>query len=106
MGLRRNLEVWEIIEQVREVRADLAAAAEENGKLRGRVHGVLFQGMGEPLANVDRVIAAIRILQHHRLHGGAPDRDPPPGERGPGRSRGALDRVGTSRPAPFADAHR
>jgi 23S rRNA (adenine2503-C2)-methyltransferase len=27
-----------------------------------RVHGVVFQGMGEPLANVDRVIAAIRVL--------------------------------------------
>jgi 23S rRNA (adenine2503-C2)-methyltransferase len=62
MGLRRNLEVWEMIEQVREVRADLAVTAEENGKPRGRVHGVLFQGMGEPLANVERVIGAIRIL--------------------------------------------
>ena len=27
-----------------------------------RVHGVVFQGMGEPLANVDRVIDAIRVM--------------------------------------------
>ena len=27
-----------------------------------RIHGVLFQGMGEPLANTERVIAAIRVL--------------------------------------------
>jgi 23S rRNA (adenine2503-C2)-methyltransferase len=26
------------------------------------VHGVVFQGMGEPLANVDRVMQAIRVL--------------------------------------------
>lgn len=56
MGLKRNLETWEIIEQVRLVRADL----EREGA--GRVHGVLFQGMGEPLANADRVIAAVRVL--------------------------------------------
>ena len=54
MGLVRNLEAWEIVEQVRAVRADLPEG--------GRVHGVLFQGMGEPLANVDRVIQAIRVL--------------------------------------------
>ena len=54
MGLARNLEAWEIIEQVRVVRAGIAAP--------GRVHGVLFQGMGEPMANLDRVIQAIRVL--------------------------------------------
>jgi 23S rRNA (adenine2503-C2)-methyltransferase len=72
MGLVRNLEVWEIIEQVRAARADLpvddGAAPGEPGSApthappRARVHGVLFQGMGEPLANVDRVIHAIRVL--------------------------------------------
>jgi 23S rRNA (adenine2503-C2)-methyltransferase len=54
MGLGRNLEAWEIVEQVRALRADLP--------LGGRIHGVLFQGMGEPLANVERVIQAIRVL--------------------------------------------
>ncbi len=54
LGLTRNLAAWEIIEQVRVVRARLP---------RGRVHGVVFQGMGEPLANLDEVLAAIKVLQ-------------------------------------------
>ncbi|XXY49793.1 radical SAM protein [Sorangium sp. So ce269] len=60
MGLTRNLEAWEIIEQVRLIRRDLGAPA--GGAGGARVHGVLFQGMGEPLANADRVIQAIRVL--------------------------------------------
>jgi 23S rRNA (adenine2503-C2)-methyltransferase len=54
MGLLRNLETWEIVEQVREVRRTLGAGE--------RVHGVVFQGMGEPLANLDRVLGAIAVL--------------------------------------------
>jgi 23S rRNA (adenine2503-C2)-methyltransferase len=53
LGLARNLEAWEIVEQVRVVRARLT---------RGRVHGVVFQGMGEPLANLDAVLAAIAVF--------------------------------------------
>ncbi|MBA3464695.1 MAG: radical SAM protein [Deltaproteobacteria bacterium] len=53
LGLQRNLAAWEIIEQVRIVKARLP---------RGRVHGVVFQGMGEPLANLDNVLAAIEVL--------------------------------------------
>ncbi len=54
LGLARNLEAWELVEQVRVVRRRLGAGE--------RIHGVVFQGMGEPLANVDRVIAAIAVL--------------------------------------------
>jgi 23S rRNA (adenine2503-C2)-methyltransferase len=54
MGLTRNLEAWEIVEQVRALRADLPPG--------GKMHGVLFQGMGEPLANAERVIRAVRVL--------------------------------------------
>ncbi len=54
LGLSRNLDAWEIVEQVRTVRARLP---------RGRVHGVVFQGMGEPLANYDEVLAAIAVMQ-------------------------------------------
>lgn len=54
LGLARNLETWEIVEQVREVRRGLPDGA--------RVHGVVFQGMGEALANADRVLAAIDVL--------------------------------------------
>jgi 23S rRNA (adenine2503-C2)-methyltransferase len=54
MGLTRNLETWEIVEQVRTVRRHLT---------EGRVHGVVFQGMGEPMANLDRVLEAIDVLR-------------------------------------------
>jgi 23S rRNA (adenine2503-C2)-methyltransferase len=54
LGLARNLDVWEIVEQVRMLRSTLTAGA--------RIHGVVFQGMGEPLANADRVIEAIRVV--------------------------------------------
>ncbi|HWM87465.1 MAG TPA: 23S rRNA (adenine(2503)-C(2))-methyltransferase RlmN [Kofleriaceae bacterium] len=54
LGLLRNLEAWEIVEQVRIVRRGLPGDQ--------RIHGVVFQGMGEPLANLDRVVAAIDVL--------------------------------------------
>ncbi len=57
MGLGRNLETWEIVEQVRAVRRTLTDAS-----ARARIHGVVFQGMGEPLANLDRVLGAIAVL--------------------------------------------
>ncbi len=53
LGLRRNLAAWEIVEQVRVVRRRLPESS--------RVHGVVFQGMGEPLANLDAVLAAIAV---------------------------------------------
>jgi 23S rRNA (adenine2503-C2)-methyltransferase len=54
LGLLRNLEAWEIVEQVRVIRARLP---------HGRVHGVVFQGMGEPLANLDAVLDAIEVFR-------------------------------------------
>lgn len=56
LGLQRNLETWEIVEQVRVVRRGLVASG------LGRVHGVVFQGMGEPMANLDRVLDAIAVM--------------------------------------------
>jgi 23S rRNA (adenine2503-C2)-methyltransferase len=55
MGLKRNLETWEIVEQVRTVRRGLHGL--------GRVHGVVFQGMGEPMANLDHVLEAIEVFK-------------------------------------------
>jgi 23S rRNA (adenine2503-C2)-methyltransferase len=54
LGWRRNLDAWEIVEQVRQVRVRLPAGA--------RVHGVVFQGMGEPLLNLEAVLRAARGL--------------------------------------------
>jgi len=57
-GLDRNLSTAEILEQVR---AGAAALRDDFGD---RLSNVVFMGMGEPLANYDRVWAAVR-----RLHG-------------------------------------
>jgi 23S rRNA (adenine2503-C2)-methyltransferase len=64
LGLRRNLETWEIVEQVRIVRRGIVSGLHSGSGLPvgSRVHGVVFQGMGEPMANLDRVLEAIAIL--------------------------------------------
>jgi 23S rRNA (adenine2503-C2)-methyltransferase len=62
MGLGRNLETWEIVEQVRAVKRTLDASRGE------RVHGVVFQGMGEPMANLERVLGAIAVLTEPSAH--------------------------------------
>jgi 23S rRNA (adenine2503-C2)-methyltransferase len=59
-GLTRNLSTGEIVEQ-----AMAAARTAARGELNGgplRLSNVVFMGMGEPLANYERVIAAIRRL--------------------------------------------
>ena len=62
LGLRRNLETWEIVEQVRVVRERIPPTSDGSLGPRPRVHGVVFQGMGEPLSNADRVLEAIRVM--------------------------------------------
>jgi 23S rRNA (adenine2503-C2)-methyltransferase len=52
LGLQRNLETWEIVEQLRIVREEADRP----------VRGVVFMGMGEPLLNYERVIRAARIF--------------------------------------------
>jgi len=58
-GLQRNLSTGEIVEQVRQ-----AAAAARDGALGEptRLSNVVFMGMGEPLANYRRVVAAVRRI--------------------------------------------
>ncbi|MGH3611943.1 MAG: 23S rRNA (adenine(2503)-C(2))-methyltransferase RlmN [Pseudonocardia sp.] len=58
-GLARNLSTGEIVEQVR-----MAAAAARDGALGppARLSNVVFMGMGEPLANYQRVVAAVRRI--------------------------------------------
>ena len=64
-GLTRNLSTAEIVDQVR-----AAAAAMRDGELcgpdgghhTGRLSNVVFMGMGEPLANYRRVLAAVRRI--------------------------------------------
>jgi 23S rRNA (adenine2503-C2)-methyltransferase len=61
-GLTRNLSTAEIVEQV-------VAAARSEAALGGRVSNVVFMGMGEPLANYNRVVAAVRRLVEPTPHG-------------------------------------
>ncbi|MDR1386644.1 MAG: 23S rRNA (adenine(2503)-C(2))-methyltransferase RlmN [Propionibacteriaceae bacterium] len=58
LGLRRNLSTAEIVEQIRLGARCLADGALPGGP--GRLHNVVFMGMGEPLANYRSVLAAIR----------------------------------------------
>ncbi|WP_223638418.1 radical SAM protein [Corallococcus sp. EGB] len=54
LGFQRNLQTWEILDQVMQVRAEADR----------RVGGVVFMGMGEPLLNYKETIRAAQILSH------------------------------------------
>lgn len=54
LGLQRNLEPWEMVEQVLTVRREASDRP---------VTGVVFQGQGEPLQNYDNVLRAIAVLR-------------------------------------------
>ena len=62
-GLTRNMSTAEILEQVR------AAAAVMRDEHDGRLSNVVFMGMGEPLANYNRVLAAVRRIIAPPPHG-------------------------------------
>jgi 23S rRNA (adenine2503-C2)-methyltransferase len=62
-GLTRNLSAAEILEQVR------AAAVELRDRDGGRLSNIVFMGMGEPLANYNRVLAAVRRITTAPPHG-------------------------------------
>ena len=62
LGFGRDLEVAEIVDQVRFASRPLAV----DGK---RLTNIVFMGMGEPLLNLDRVLAAIEALNDPRRFG-------------------------------------
>ncbi len=64
-GLTRNLSTAEIVDQVVAAAATCASGELSGGV--GRLSNVVFMGMGEPLANYNRVLAAV-----HRLVDPAP----------------------------------
>ena len=55
LGFGRDLEVAEIVDQARHAQRRLAAAGR-------RLTNIVFMGMGEPLLNLDRVLAAVEAL--------------------------------------------
>src|ERR1700754_1406244 len=62
-GLTRNLSTAEILEQVR------AAAAALRDEWDDRLSNIVFMGMGEPLANYNRVLAAVRRITEQPPYG-------------------------------------
>lgn len=62
LGFGRDLETAEIVDQVRHAARRLAAAGR-------RLTNVVFMGMGEPLLNLDRVLAAVDALNDPRRFG-------------------------------------
>lgn len=56
LGLKRNLEPGEIVEQIYRAHSLLSP--------RERISNLVFMGMGEPLANLDRVLTAVELLTH------------------------------------------
>jgi 23S rRNA (adenine2503-C2)-methyltransferase len=80
-GLTRNLSTAEIVEQVVAGARALASGRVAGGP--GRVSNVVFMGMGEPLANYARVVAAIRRLT-----------DPVPGGLGMSQRQLTVSTVG------------
>jgi len=63
LGLSRNLTTAEIVDQVNLVARDSSLVARGTSH-ESRVTNVVFMGMGEPLANYDNVLTAVRILNH------------------------------------------
>ena len=61
--MTRNLSTAEIVEQVR------AAAVAARDEFCDRLSNVVFMGMGEPLANYARVLAAVRRITEAPPHG-------------------------------------
>jgi 23S rRNA (adenine2503-C2)-methyltransferase len=55
-GLTRNLSTAEILEQVR------VASSTMRDEHHGRLSNIVFMGMGEPLANYNRVLAAVQRI--------------------------------------------
>ena len=98
LGFQRNLQTWEILDQVLQVRAEADRP----------VRGVVFMGMGEPLLNYTETIRAAQILSHpagfaisghgdHLLHGGVGAGDPPLHARGASVPAGVQRHVAPSR---------
>src|SRR5690242_14800917 len=61
LGLRRNLDAGEIVDQVYLARRLLAEV--EPGR---RITNLVYMGMGEPLHNYDNVVRSLRILTHDK----------------------------------------
>lgn len=62
MGFIRNLSAAEIVNQVLAVIAQMVSSGIKRATPREYVTNLVFMGMGEPLANYDNLLTALRIL--------------------------------------------
>lgn len=63
LGFRRNLDTWEIVDQVARARELLANEAEQaDQRWPARITNIVYMGMGEPLHNFNQVQRSIEIL--------------------------------------------
>ena len=62
LGFTRDLDTAEIVDQVRHAARRLASGGR-------RLTNIVFMGMGEPLLNLDRVLAAVEALNDRRRFG-------------------------------------
>ena len=60
-GLRRNLTAGEIVEQALRIRL-LIAEQEREGAVPDRLSNIVIMGIGEPLANYEQLVKALRII--------------------------------------------
>jgi len=68
-GFNRNLTVAEIIGQLWQVNRALGAAARQADHSERTISNVVLMGMGEPLANFDNTITALRLMLDDNAYG-------------------------------------
>jgi len=61
-GVQRNLTAAEIVEQALRIRAIVEGDPADADRPARRLSNIVMMGMGEPLANYDAVVAALRII--------------------------------------------
>ena len=68
-GFNRNLTVAEIVGQLWQARQALGACQEQKGQSERVISNVVLMGMGEPLANLDNTVTALRLMLDDHAYG-------------------------------------
>ncbi|HQC79641.1 MAG TPA: 23S rRNA (adenine(2503)-C(2))-methyltransferase RlmN [Accumulibacter sp.] len=68
-GFNRNLTVAEIVGQLWQVRHAVGACRENGSQGERLITNVVLMGMGEPLANLDNTVSALRVLLDDHAYG-------------------------------------
>jgi 23S rRNA (adenine2503-C2)-methyltransferase len=68
-GLTRNMSAAEIVAQIVAANKVIAEGGKKTGNGEERVGNIVFMGMGEPLANYNRVMSAVRTMVAEQPNG-------------------------------------